>query len=117
MVTADEYMRAEHDLMLDEARRSWWVHLTVYLFVNAALMIINTLLVVFTGADFIWFPFVLVGWGIGVSMHYIFGFRHAEEHIEHRQQMTALHATHLAHVSALAERSATKQRQREQLVS
>lgn len=116
MVTTDEYKRAEHDLMLAEARRGWQADLIAYLFVNTGLIILNTLLVVFTDADFIWFPFVLLGWGIGLSMHYVFGFRHAEEHIEHRQQMIALHATRIAHLSALAER-ATRQGQRQRVAS
>jgi 2TM domain len=95
MVTAEEYKQAEHDLMLVEARRGWQVHALVYALVNTGLIILNTLLVVFTDANFFWFPFVLVCWGIGLTMHYFFGFRHAEEQIEHRQEKIEARAQRL----------------------
>jgi len=69
MIATDEYQRAENDhQLLADARRRRQIHFTVFLFVNAGLIILNTLLVVFTEAEFIWFPFVLAGWAIGLQL-------------------------------------------------
>ena len=46
---------------------------------------LNVLLVVLTDASFFWFPFPLVGWGIGVAMHYLHGVRWADREIAARQ--------------------------------
>jgi len=55
--------------ILGMLRRAFLVHLTVYLLVNALLIGVN---LVYT-PGFLWFPFPLLGWGIGVLLHYIFG--------------------------------------------
>ena len=86
MITAEEYERAERALMLDEARIGWFVHALVYALVNTGLIVLNVLLVVHTSANFYWFPFPLIGWGVGLTMHYYFGYRHADRTIEARQR-------------------------------
>jgi hypothetical protein len=47
------------------ARLRFVRHLVTYLLVNAMLAFIN----VATGAAFLWFPIVMLGWGIGLAMH------------------------------------------------
>ena len=54
---------------LQELRRAFLVHLTVYVLVNALLIAVNFIYTPW----FLWFPFPLLGWGIGVLLHYIFG--------------------------------------------
>jgi 2TM domain len=85
MLTAQEYEQAEREFMLQEAQRGWRIHASVYALVNAGLIALNLVLVAYTSANFLWFPFPLVGWGIGLAMHYHFGYRHADRLIERRQ--------------------------------
>ncbi|HDM36482.1 MAG TPA: 2TM domain-containing protein, partial [Candidatus Syntrophoarchaeum butanivorans] len=33
----------------------------------------------------IWFFYPLIGWGIGISMHYLFGVRWVEKELEERE--------------------------------
>jgi 2TM domain-containing protein len=96
MITAEQYKDVERGLVLEEARLGWEIPALVYALVIALLTTVNVLLVVFTDANFLWFPFPLVGWGIGLAMHYRYGFRHADEVIERRQEKIELRA-HRAH--------------------
>ena len=48
-------------------KKDFLVHLSVYIVVNIALIIIWAL----TGAGFPWFVFPLAGWGIGVIFHFL----------------------------------------------
>ena len=85
MISAEEYERAERELTLAEWRRGWMIHATIYAFVTTGLVVLNVLLVAFTETSFYWFPFPLVGWGIGLAMHYLFGVRRADTEIRARQ--------------------------------
>lgn len=70
-ITVSEYERAEAQVRAEEGRVSFYVHAAVYALVNTLLIIIN--LVVVPG--FLWFLFPLIGWGIGLTMHYLFAVR------------------------------------------
>ena len=48
-----------------EARIGFYIHLCVYLAVNALLIIINLT----TSPDYYWFKWPLLGWGIGLLFH------------------------------------------------
>ncbi len=85
MLTAHDYEVAEQQLVLPEARRGFVVHATVYAVVNVALIVLNVVLVTTTEANFWWFPFPLVGWGIGLTMHYVFGYRTAARQVTRHQ--------------------------------
>jgi hypothetical protein len=50
-----------------EEKKGFYIHLTVYIFVNILLIIIWF----FTGAGFPWFIFPLGGWGIGILFHFL----------------------------------------------
>ncbi len=52
------------------AKMAFYVHLAVYLVVNALLIAINLL----TSAGHVWFQWPLLGWGIGVLVHAIVAF-------------------------------------------
>jgi 2TM domain len=86
MLTAQEYEHAEREVMLEDAQRGWRIHALVYALVNTGLVVLNIVLVVYTAANFFWFPFPLIGWGVGLAMHYHFGYRHADRVIERRQK-------------------------------
>ena len=50
-----------------EEKKSFYIHLAVYVIVNIALVIIWWA----TGAGFPWFLFPLGGWGIGILFHFL----------------------------------------------
>ncbi len=60
------------------AKRGFFVHLVVYIFVNILLVVINFL---YSPKD-IWFFYPLIDWGIGISMHYLFGVRWIEKELK-----------------------------------
>lgn len=99
MLTAHDYEVAERDLVLPLARRGWAIHATVYAIVNLALVVLNVVLVTTTSADFWWFPFPLVGWGIGLTMHYLHGVRWAGEELTRHQEQVEAAATRVSGVS------------------
>jgi hypothetical protein len=86
--------------MLVEARRGWRIHVTVYAIVITSLTVLNVLLVTLGDAGFIWFPFPLAGWGVGVAMHYRYGVRHVDELIAKRQEKIERLAHRATHVAA-----------------
>jgi hypothetical protein len=51
-------------------RLGFYIHLTAYLVVNVLLIIINLA----TFSDYLWFPWPLFGWGIGLLAHAIVTF-------------------------------------------
>ena len=54
------------------------------------------LIVALTDAwNFYWFPFPLVGWGIGLTFHYLYGVRWAERELKTRQAKIEKHAEKL----------------------
>ena len=77
MLTADQYREAEFGYTLAESRRGFKIHAAVYGAVMTGLIVLNTLLIVYTDANFPWVVFPLVGWGIGLTLHYVYGFRRA----------------------------------------
>jgi hypothetical protein len=56
------------------------------------LIVLNSVLIAFTDADFPWVFFPLVCWGIGLTIHYIYGFRRAGTEIRHRQRKVEAYA-------------------------
>jgi hypothetical protein len=58
----DRYERAKKRV---EEIKGFYVHLTVYLLVNAGLLILNLL----TSPGEYWFRWPLFGWGIGLVVH------------------------------------------------
>lgn len=52
------------------ALRGFYAHLFMYVIVNIVLIIINF---IFT-PRFLWFLFPLLGWGVGLLAHAVFGF-------------------------------------------
>lgn len=53
--------------MAEEEKRGFSVHLVVYVLVNAMLIAINFIY----SPESIWFFYPLIGWGIGISIHYL----------------------------------------------
>jgi uncharacterized membrane protein YdbT with pleckstrin-like domain len=84
-ITVGEYERAEREVTRAEARRGFRIHATAYVLVNLLLAAINLIVVTQTSEDAIWFVFPLLCWGVGLTMHYVFGVRRLEANITERQ--------------------------------
>jgi hypothetical protein len=68
-ITLQDYERAEAEIRAIEGRRGFYIHAAIYILVNILLIVINLMFV----PGFLWFFFPLVGWGIGLTMHFLFG--------------------------------------------
>ncbi|HEX6542382.1 MAG TPA: 2TM domain-containing protein [Ktedonobacterales bacterium] len=86
-ITLSDYEKAEGELQAREGRISFYVHATIYALVNILLIVINLMFV----PTFYWFFFPLIGWGIGLAMHYLFAIHFAQREtadwqarVEHR---------------------------------
>jgi hypothetical protein len=60
---------------VEQGRRGFRIHRTVYMFIIPMLAVINILLV----PEFLWFLFPAAGWGFGLTMHYLFGVRRLDK--------------------------------------
>jgi hypothetical protein len=85
MVTINDYKSVEREVAVREGRKGFFVHATVYTLVMAGLIILNLVLFAQTDDNFLWFPFPLIGWGIGLSMHYMHGVRWADREMQRHQ--------------------------------
>jgi hypothetical protein len=85
MLTPEEYRRAEFGYTVTEIRRGFKIHALVYGIVMAGLSVLNALLWIYGDANFPWAAFPLVGWGIGLTFHYIYGYRRAGHEAHSRQ--------------------------------
>lgn len=92
MLTAEQYRQAEFGYTLDESRRGFQIHAVVFTIVMTGLIALNSLLIAFTDADFPWVVFPLLGWGIGLTFHYVYGFRRASDEAHARQRKVEAHA-------------------------
>ncbi len=77
-ISLEEYKEAYRELKKEEERRGFLTHFAIYVVVNTMLITINLL---YSPND-IWFIFPLIGWGIGILMHYLFGVRWLEKEIK-----------------------------------
>lgn len=70
-----DYQRAYRKLRVDQDKKGFIIiNLSAYIIVNSLLITINLSFV----PEFTWFIFPLIGWGIGLTMHYMFGVRYNE---------------------------------------
>jgi hypothetical protein len=61
----DEQARYQEAKRRVEEMKGFYLHFVSYLFVNAALVVINLL----TSPEYLWFIWPLIGWGIGLIVH------------------------------------------------
>ena len=80
-ITLEDYKRADRQLERQDARRGFTIHAIVYALVMTGLIILNLTV----ATEFPWALFPLIGWGIGLTMHYLFGLRWADQAITDRQ--------------------------------
>jgi hypothetical protein len=65
-LTLEEFKEALKELRVSRAKRDFINHLIAYIIVNVFLIFIN----LWTSPSYLWFPFVLAGWGMGLAFHY-----------------------------------------------
>ena len=93
MLTTDQYKEAEVELTLAELQRGFKIHAAVYALVITGLIVLNVLLIAFTDANFPWVVFPLVGWGIGLTFHYVDAYRRPGAAIRARQETIERYAS------------------------
>jgi hypothetical protein len=87
--TLTQYQRAERQLATRQARTGFRTHATAYFLVIPMLALINILAV----PEFLWFEFPMLGWGLGLLLHYRLGVRGAAEQATRHQALVASAAT------------------------
>lgn len=81
-ITLAEFERAEEKVAAEGARSGFKVHATVFVLVNLLLIIINLTNLSDQG---VWFFYPLIGWGIGLTMHYLMGVRRVKQNVADHQ--------------------------------
>ena len=80
-VSLEEYKKAYREVVSEEEKRVFLIHLVVYVLVNAMLIAINFIY----SPEAIWFFYPLIGWGIGISIHYLSGVRWIQKELEEKE--------------------------------
>ena len=80
-ISLEEYKKAYREIVSEDEKKDFSVHLVVYVLVNAMLIAINFIY----SPETIWFFYPLIGWGIGISMHYLFCVRWIEKELKERE--------------------------------
>lgn len=70
-ITLADYKKAFRKMKAKKSKIGFMVNLTAYSVVNTVLAAVNLIFV----PQFIWCVFPIIGWGIGLAMHYAFGVR------------------------------------------
>jgi hypothetical protein len=107
MVTLADYQRAEREMAVREGKRGFAIHAVVYVVVMAFLTVLNIVLITQTDENFVWFVFPLIGWGIGLTMHYLHGVRWADRETHDRQTQVEAYCEHCGYDLVRATRDAT----------
>jgi hypothetical protein len=94
MLTAEQYREAEFGYTLEESKKGFKAHAIVFGLVMTGLIALNVCLIAFSDADFPWAIFPLAGWGIGLTFHYVYGYRRATEAARIRQRRVEQYAEH-----------------------
>jgi hypothetical protein len=97
-ISLTDYEKAEAALRAERGRTSFYIHAAVYVLVNIMLIIINLMFV----STILWFFFPLIGWGIGLAMHYFFAVQFVRSETESWQARVEYRARefHTQQVSA-----------------
>ncbi len=66
-ISLEEYQDAYRKMRMEEEKKGFWSHLTVFILINIMFIVINYL---YTPGN-LWFFYPLIGWGIGITLHYM----------------------------------------------
>jgi hypothetical protein len=76
-ITLEDYKRADRQLERKGARRGFTIHAIVYALVMTGLIILSVTL----GDVFPWAGLPLACWGVGLTLHYLYGVRRVDKTI------------------------------------
>ena len=87
-ITLEEYKRAYREIVIEESKKIFKTHLIAYIIANIVLIVVNLVLV----PEYLWFYYPLIGWGVGVTMHYLFGVHWIDKKLERREKAAEIRA-------------------------
>jgi len=82
------YLQAERELRQEDGRRGFIFNAAAYVIVNAILITINAAV----ASGFPWSVFPLIGWGIGLIFHYLFGVKWASKEADEHETRVEVRA-------------------------
>ncbi len=68
MSSIEDFKKAWKELEIEDQKREFISHLILYIIVNAFLAFVN----LYTSPEYLWLPWVIGGWGIGIAFHFAF---------------------------------------------
>lgn len=80
-ITLEEYKTAYREMRAADEKKGFLIHLVVYVLVNAMLIATNLR---YSPED-IWFFYPLLGWGIGITAHYLDAVRWVESELNKKE--------------------------------
>ncbi len=80
-ISLEGYKKAYREIRAEEEKRGFLIHLAVYVLVNTMLIVSNFLY----SPEAIWFFYPLLGWGIGITAHYLNAVRWIEKILKERE--------------------------------
>ncbi len=80
-ISLEDYKKAYREMKIEEKKRGFIIHLIVYVLINIGLVILNLLV----NPEAIWFFWPLIGWGIGIAMHYLNAIRWIEKNLKEKE--------------------------------
>ena len=80
-ISLEEYKKAYREITAEKEKRGFLTHLVVYILVNLMLIVINFVY----SREVIWFFYPLIGWGIGISVHYLNAVRWIEKWLKEEE--------------------------------
>jgi hypothetical protein len=80
-ITLEEYKKAYREIKAEEEKGGFLIHLVVYVLINAMLIAINFIY----SPEYIWFFYPLIGWGIGITAHYLSAVRWIEKILKEKE--------------------------------
>ena len=80
-ISLEEYKKAYREIRAEKEKRGFLTHLVVYILVNLMLIVINFVY----SREVIWFFYPLIGWGIGISVHYLNAVRWIEKWLKEEE--------------------------------
>ena len=80
-ITLEEYKKSYREMRAVDEKKGFLIHLVVYVLINAMLIAIN---LIYNPED-IWFFYPLLGWGIGITAHYLHAVRWIESELNKKE--------------------------------
>lgn len=68
MSSLENFKAAWKKIEIEEAKNAFLIHLIIYVVINTFLMFVN----IYSSPGYIWFIWVVAGWGIGIAFHFVF---------------------------------------------